>query len=64
MEALVSLANQVRAGDLTLQQFCWRMNECLATMSSNDLLALVLHLNDLDDDLDTDVIRCGVKGND
>ena len=60
MDRLTDLANQVRVGDLNVAEFRGRAIACLATMSTSELLLLVLHLHDLDhldDDLDADVVE-------
>ena len=60
MDHLTQLANQVRVGDLTLQQFRARTIECIGTMSNDDLLQLVYDLNNLeiDDDREQTLLNC------
>ena len=52
MDRLTELANSVRSGQLTLQEFRTCMIESISAMGGNDLLALVMVLHDLDVDDD------------
>jgi len=50
MDHLVKLANELRLGRLTIEQFRARLIQSLSTISADELLLSALEYNDIDSD--------------